>query len=71
MTEQEFDAHIEQHNKTAARKTSGDIVQAIRDVIFHGSTWRGAARDNNVSESGILRGMRRLGIVKIVVESSP
>ena len=44
---------------TALPQSSDKIKQALIDVLLNGLTWRQAAINNNVTESGILKAMQR------------
>lgn len=44
----------------AATPMHQPMVDALRDICVHGKTWKAAAEGNGVTESGILRAMRRL-----------
>jgi len=43
-------------------RTSPSMKQALRAVLVRGNTWREASIRYSVTESGILRAMRRLGL---------
>lgn len=61
MTEELLRQHIQ---KKSIMRTSSGMTQALVDILINGSKWREAAHKNDVSESGILRAMRRLGLKK-------
>jgi hypothetical protein len=54
MTEDRFDEAIGHVNLTIEMK------RALRAILVDGSTWRAAAERHGVTESGILRAMRRV-----------
>jgi len=43
-------------------RTSHHIREALADIYIRGKTWREAAQRNRVTESGILRAIRRIGL---------
>lgn len=48
--------------KASTSRLSGSMRKALEDILLHGKTWREASIDRGVTESGILRAMRRLGL---------
>ena len=57
MTDQELTNLFKESSRT-----SPSMRKALRSVLVSGSTWREAAHRYGVTESGILRAMRRLGL---------
>ena len=56
MTKQELDARI----TASGARTSEPIRRALKDVLVDGKTWRQASLKHGVTESGILRAIRRI-----------
>lgn len=50
------------HSRNVGRRMSPHIERAVLAVLTGGLTWRAAARAHDVTESGILRAMKRLGV---------
>lgn len=65
MTEKE----LRQKMNAADRRVSPGIQQAVIDVMIHKKKWRRAAIDNDVTESGITRCVKRLDLKSIVVDT--
>lgn len=59
MSNQEF------HDLLArSGRTSNSMRRALQAILVFGSTWRAAAHRHDVSESGIMRAMRRLNLAE-------
>ena len=65
MTEKELRATM----SAADRRVTPAIQQAVIDVLVKGMKWRHAAIKNDVTESGICRCVKRLGLRSTVVDT--
>jgi hypothetical protein len=57
MTDEEFEVAI-----LKAGRTSKPVRQALHDILVLRVTWRQASIRHDVTESGILRAMRRMNL---------
>lgn len=58
---------LRQQMTGATRSVSPAVQQAVIDVLIGGMKWRRAAIKNDVTESGIYRCLKRLGIKSTAV----
>jgi hypothetical protein len=66
MTLNEFNEALK-----CASRTAPAMRRALRDILVYGLSWRQAAIANEVTESGILRAMRRIGLGRYTPRMQP